>query len=144
MYVRKLCAKVREQTVVAHFAKNVHHKGHGGTRRKAVKFTGDNGGEFRLKKPERLMVCAECGVQVGTGHVMRCLALGQAWKRAGGDVIFLLPEGLAGIEERVRAEGLLLETLPEESGSSPDGFVRAALRAQPSYRCARWLQLWRD
>ena len=86
-----------------------------------------------MKKPERLMVCAECGVQVGTGHVMRCLALGQAWKRAGGEVIFLLPEGLAGIEERVRAEGLLLETLPEESGSSPDGFVRAALRAQPSF-----------
>jgi UDP-2,4-diacetamido-2,4,6-trideoxy-beta-L-altropyranose hydrolase len=84
-----------------------------------------------LKKPERLMVCAECGVQVGTGHVMRCLAVGQAWKRAGGDVIFLLPEGLAGIEERVRAEGLLLETLPEESGTSPDGFVRAALRGSP-------------
>jgi len=63
---------------------------------------------------------------------MRCLALAQAWKRAGGDVTFLVPEGLAGIEERVRAEGLLLETLPEESGVSSERFVRAALRANPS------------
>ena len=49
---------------------------------------------------------------------MRCLALAQAWKRAGGDVTFLVREGLAGIEERIRAEGISLETLPGESGES--------------------------
>ena len=85
-----------------------------------------------MRKSERLIVCAECGVQVGTGHVMRCLALAQAWKRAGGDVTFLVPEGFTGIEERVRAEGFLLETLPKESGASAESFVLAALRANPS------------
>jgi UDP-2,4-diacetamido-2,4,6-trideoxy-beta-L-altropyranose hydrolase len=62
---------------------------------------------------------------------MRCLALAQAWKRAGGAVIFLVPEGLNGIEERVRAEGFSLETLPQERGLSPESFVRVALRAGP-------------
>lgn len=76
-------------------------------------------------------------MQVGTGHVMRCLALAQAWKRAGGTVTFLMPEGQGGIEDRVRAEGLLLETLPletlrKECGSSPQSFAQAALRANPS------------
>jgi len=81
-----------------------------------------------LEKPGHLVICAECGIRVGTGHVMRCLALAQAWKRAGGAVTFLVPEGLAGIEERVRAEGIFLETLPKECGPTPEAFVRAVLR----------------
>ena len=80
-----------------------------------------------MQKPGHLIICAECGVQVGTGHVMRCLALAQAWKRSGGAVTFLLREGLTGIEERIRAEGILLETLPKDCGSSADAFVHAVL-----------------
>jgi UDP-2,4-diacetamido-2,4,6-trideoxy-beta-L-altropyranose hydrolase len=82
-----------------------------------------------LEKPGHLIVCAECGVQVGTGHVMRCLALAQAWRRAGGAVTFVMRAGLAGIGERIRAEGFLLETLPSEGGLSADAFVRAVLGA---------------
>lgn len=59
---------------------------------------------------------------------MRCLALAQAWKRAGGAVTFLVREGLAGIEDRIRTEFILLETLPKECGPSPEAFVRAVLR----------------
>jgi UDP-2,4-diacetamido-2,4,6-trideoxy-beta-L-altropyranose hydrolase len=62
---------------------------------------------------------------------MRCLALAQTWERAGGAVTILLREGMPGIEERVRAEGILLETLPRECESSPEAFVRAVLRAGP-------------
>ena len=82
-----------------------------------------------MEKPGHLIVCAECGIQVGTGHVMRCLALAQAWRRAGGDVTFLMREGLAAIEERIRAEGVLLQTLPGEGGGSPEDFDRAAIDA---------------
>jgi UDP-2,4-diacetamido-2,4,6-trideoxy-beta-L-altropyranose hydrolase len=81
-----------------------------------------------LEKPGQLVICAECGIQVGSGHVMRCLALAQAWKGAGGAVTFLVREGLSGIEDRIRAEGILLERLPEESGPSPEAFVHAVLR----------------
>jgi UDP-2,4-diacetamido-2,4,6-trideoxy-beta-L-altropyranose hydrolase len=92
-----------------------------------------------LKKPGHLIICAEGGIQVGTGHVMRCLALAQSWKRAGGAVTFFLREGLAGIEERIRAEGISLETLPpetlpseirpEDHGLSAEAFVGPALRS---------------
>ncbi len=82
-----------------------------------------------MEKPEHLIICAESGVQVGTGHVMRCLALAQSWKRAGGAVTFLVREGMPGIEDRIRAEGVLVERLPKESDGSAEPFVRAALRA---------------
>jgi len=60
---------------------------------------------------------------------MRCVALAQAWRRAGGDVTFLMREGLAAIEERIRAEGVLLQTLPGEGGGSAEDFVRPAIDA---------------
>jgi UDP-2,4-diacetamido-2,4,6-trideoxy-beta-L-altropyranose hydrolase len=81
-----------------------------------------------LGKSGHLIICAECGVQIGTGHAMRCLALAQAWKRAGGTVTFVVREGLPGIEERIRVEGISLQTLPKESEPSPEAFVQAVLR----------------
>jgi len=52
---------------------------------------------------------------------MRCLALAQAWKRAGGSVTFLAPEGSPPIEQRIRAEGCGLEAL------APDQFPQAVV-----------------
>lgn len=42
---------------------------------------------------------------------MRCLALAQVWKRAGGRVTFLIPEGSPAIERRIRLEGCCLKSL---------------------------------
>ncbi len=42
---------------------------------------------------------------------MRCLALAQVWKRAGGSVTFLMPEGWPAIEQRIRAEACGLQVL---------------------------------
>src|SRR6202142_4186889 len=67
------------------------------------------------------MIGAECGIQIGTGHVMRCLALAQSWKRFGGSVTFLVPEGSPGIEQRIRSEGLSVEAL------APDKFACAVV-----------------
>lgn len=36
-----------------------------------------------------LIIRADAGAAMGTGHVMRCLALAQAWKDSGGEVIFI-------------------------------------------------------
>ena len=74
-----------------------------------------------MDKPGELIIGAECGIQIGTGHVMRCLALAQSWKRAGGSAIFLLPEGSPGIEQRIRDDGFRLEALP------CDGFADAVV-----------------
>jgi UDP-2,4-diacetamido-2,4,6-trideoxy-beta-L-altropyranose hydrolase len=88
---------------------------------------------LRLEKPGHLVVCAECGVWIGTGHVMRCLALGQAWKRAGGSVTFVIREGLpSSVEARLRREGIVLQTLAAESTASPEDFIEAARSLHPS------------
>ncbi len=61
-----------------------------------------------------LIIAADCGVQIGTGHVMRCLALAQSWKHFGGSATFLVPEGSPGIEDRIRAEGMRMEVLASD------------------------------
>jgi UDP-2,4-diacetamido-2,4,6-trideoxy-beta-L-altropyranose hydrolase len=81
-----------------------------------------------LEKPGQLVICAESGVQIGTGHVMRSLALAQAWKRAGGAVTFIVREGFSGIEDRIRAEGISVERLSAGSLPTSEAFVEAALR----------------
>jgi UDP-2,4-diacetamido-2,4,6-trideoxy-beta-L-altropyranose hydrolase len=39
-------------------------------------------------KPLTLLIRADAYRAIGTGHVMRCMALGQAWKAYGGNVLF--------------------------------------------------------
>jgi UDP-2,4-diacetamido-2,4,6-trideoxy-beta-L-altropyranose hydrolase len=38
---------------------------------------------------ESLVIRADAGRQIGMGHLMRCLALAQAWKDTGGQVVFI-------------------------------------------------------
>ncbi|MFZ3263887.1 MAG: UDP-2,4-diacetamido-2,4,6-trideoxy-beta-L-altropyranose hydrolase [Terriglobales bacterium] len=59
---------------------------------------------------------------------MRCLALAQNWKRSGGSVTFLLPEGSPGIEQRIRSENFLLEAL--EPGQFADAVVHRVLHSK--------------
>lgn len=66
-----------------------------------------------MEESATLAIFAESGVQIGTGHVMRCLALGQAWRRAGGTVICTLCKDPTGLVERVREEGFAVNVLPE-------------------------------
>jgi len=40
-------------------------------------------------KPAPLLIRADASSEVGIGHIMRCLALAQAWQHRGGDVTFL-------------------------------------------------------
>ena len=66
-----------------------------------------------MEQSATLAVFAESGVQVGTGHVMRCLALGQAWKRAGGTVAFTVREDSTGLVARIQHEGFQVDVLRE-------------------------------
>ncbi|MGO9229798.1 MAG: UDP-2,4-diacetamido-2,4,6-trideoxy-beta-L-altropyranose hydrolase [Bryobacteraceae bacterium] len=73
----------------------------------------------------RLVVRADASVRMGTGHLMRCLALAQAWQDAGGSVDFLTrceSDALAG---RLCQEGFLVQRL----GSKSDAEALQSARA---------------
>jgi len=67
-----------------------------------------------------LSVRADAGVAMGTGHVMRCLALAQAWQDEGGDVLFAMAQRQPAIEARLRSEGVRVVAVEAEAGTSQD------------------------
>ncbi len=60
---------------------------------------------------KRLLVRADANVQIGTGHVMRCLALSQAWQDGGGSVTFAMRGADAAIRDRLESEKIAIEEL---------------------------------
>ncbi len=57
---------------------------------------------------------------MGTGHVMRMIALAQAWREDGGEALFLCAEITPALEQRMRDEGLQLEKLAAAPGTRDD------------------------
>ena len=52
-----------------------------------------------------LFLRADASESIGTGHVMRCLALAQAWMHAGGTATFAMSQCPPRLCERLRKEG---------------------------------------
>ena len=66
--------------------------------------------------PSTLILRADASIAMGTGHLMRCLALAQAWQDHGGECIFAMAESTASAEERIRRENFEVITLTESPG----------------------------
>lgn len=64
-----------------------------------------------------LLVRADTTSRMGTGHVMRCIALGQAWQDEGGKVVFAMSAGSAGIESRIHAENMRVERIAAQAAA---------------------------
>jgi UDP-2,4-diacetamido-2,4,6-trideoxy-beta-L-altropyranose hydrolase len=73
---------------------------------------------------------------MGTGHVMRCLALAQGWQEAGGSAVVAAVGMPRALEERIEAEGIAVSRLEVEPGSEADAEQTAALAGRLG---ARWV-----
>lgn len=83
-----------------------------------------------------LLIRADASSRIGTGHVMRCLALGQGWRRTGGRVTFAMATVNAALRSRLQREGFAVVDLPAEPGSIEDASNTLRLAAELS---AGWI-----
>lgn len=63
---------------------------------------------------------------MGTGHIMRMIALAQAWQDGGGEAVFLCAEITPSLEARLKDEEFLLEKIQASPGSREDLDVTCA------------------
>ena len=67
-----------------------------------------------------LIIRADASAQIGTGHVMRCLALAQHWRSRGNTVIFACAEITPALVMRIESEGFRVEPISAAAGTATD------------------------
>jgi UDP-2,4-diacetamido-2,4,6-trideoxy-beta-L-altropyranose hydrolase len=79
---------------------------------------------------QTLLVRADANQAMGTGHVMRCLALAQAWQDTGGQAIFAMAESSPSLRKRLRGESITITQVCAPSGTDKDARATIALASQ--------------
>jgi UDP-2,4-diacetamido-2,4,6-trideoxy-beta-L-altropyranose hydrolase len=79
---------------------------------------------------ETLIIRADANPQMGIGHVLRCLALAQAWVTTGGKVVFAMTTSAKPLQARLCAAGAQVVYLAVDEGSGEDAGATVALARQ--------------
>lgn len=83
-------------------------------------------------KGNSLLIRADANTRIGTGHLMRCLALAQAWKDSGGEVTFITACESAGLLQRLSDEGFQIITVERSYPDPADWEVTSQVLAAHS------------
>ena len=66
---------------------------------------------------QTLVFRVDAGTSMGTGHVMRCLALAQAWRDQGNRGVFAMSSSTPAVDERLLLEGMDVMKVNASTGS---------------------------
>lgn len=74
-----------------------------------------------------VLVRADGSAEIGAGHIMRCLALGNAWQEAAADVTFACAEILPALQQRLQQHKFAVAAIGGKPGSEEDAQYTANL-----------------
>ena len=83
-----------------------------------------------------LCLRADARPETGVGHLMRCLALAQAWQDRGGNAVFVTASETPALLARLDREGCEVHRLQAAPASTADAAETVAVAAQ---RAAAWI-----